>query len=104
MTSMTSPTCSVRTARRSVTAAPSVTWLAAIVCLLAAPAAAARQAPATSAQAPGAGKPGSGAVAADKAAGFQASLDGKTLKGGDGDPAVGPVGEATRGGRTHAEP
>ena len=86
MTSMTSPTCSVRTARRSVTAAPSVTWLAAIVCLLAAPAAAARQAPATSAQVPGAGKPGSGAVTADNAAGFDAIFDGKTLKGWDGDP------------------
>ena len=100
---MTSPTCSVRTARRSVTAAPSVTWLAAIVCLLAAPAAAARQAPATSAQVPGAGKPGSGAVTADNAAGFDAIFDGKTLKGWDGDAAFWRVADETIVGETTAE-
>src|SRR2546426_4918115 len=103
MTSMTSPTCSVRTARRSVTAAPSVTWLAAIVCLLAAPAAAARQAPATSAQVPGAGKPGSGAVTADNAAGFDAIFDGKTLKGWDGDAAFWRVADETIVGETTVE-
>src|SRR2546425_3665859 len=103
MTSMTSPTCSVRTARRSVTAAPSVTWLAAIVCLLAGPAAAARQAPATSAQRPGAGKPGIGAVTADNAAGFDAIFDGKTLTGWDGDAAFWRVADETIVGETTAE-
>src|SRR5437879_12211956 len=102
MTSMTSPTCSVRTARRSVTAAPSVTWLAAIVCLLAAPAAAARQAPATSAQRPGAGKPGSGAVTADNAAGFDAIFDGTTMPGWDGDAAVWGAAEGTSVGYSRA--
>src|SRR2546426_332662 len=103
MTSMTSPTCSVRTARRSVTAARSVTWLAAIVCLLAGRAAAARQAPATSAQRPGAGKPGSGAVTADNAAGFDAIFDGKTLTGWDGDAAFWRVADETIVGETTAE-
>src|SRR5437870_9790539 len=103
MTSMTSPTCSVRTARRSVTGAPSVTWLPVIVCLLAGPAAAARQAPATSAQRPGAGKPGSGAATADNVAGFDAIFDGKTLTGWDGDAAFWRVADGTIVGETTTE-
>src|SRR5690348_4257751 len=100
MTSMTSSPCSLNTARRCATAASSVAWLMVVLCLLVAPAAAARQAPATSAQAPDAGKPGRWGVTADNAAGFDPIFDGKTLKGWDGDAAFWRVDDGTIVGET----
>src|SRR3989442_7600941 len=102
MTSMTTQSCSLRTARRFVTAASSVAWLMVLVCLLAAPPAAARQAPGTSAQGRGAGKPGRGAVTADNA-GFDPIFDGKALTGWDSDAAYWRVNDGAIVGETTAE-
>src|SRR2546426_1078897 len=99
---MTSPSCSLSTARRCVTASSSVAWLTVVVCLLAAPAAAARQAPARSAQGPGADRPGRAAVTADNA-GFDPIFDGKALRGGDGDAAIWGVDEGAIVGKPTAE-
>src|SRR3989442_14036363 len=99
---MTSPSCSLSTARRCVTAASSVAWLTVVVCLLAAPAAVARQAPARSAQGPGADKPGRAAVTAANA-GFDPIFDGKTLKDWDGDAAFWRVDDGAMVGETTAE-
>src|SRR3989441_678361 len=99
---MTSPSCSLSPARRCVPAASSVAWLTVVVCLLAAPAAVARQAPARSAQGPGAAKPGRAAVTADNA-GFDPIFDGKTLKDWEGDAAFWGVDEGATVGEPTAE-